>query len=208
MATVSRTSIVMLLAVVAVFVRHRPRQVLRLWPALIPLFVVVHVAAPGSIGTLQESFFPKGGLISEQKKAAGSVGSGRIADLGPSLREWSQTPVLGQGYGTRIPDGPKANAKILDDEWLSTLLEIGLAGALAWLWLFTSAIRRFGRAARDDPSSCGLLLIAIEAAVAAFMVGMLFYDAFSFIQVVFLLFIVLALGSVVLNQQREADAFT
>jgi O-antigen ligase len=206
MATVSRTSVVMLFVVIAIYVRHRPRRVLRMWPALIPLLVVVHLAAPGSLGSLKESFFPKGGLITEQKKAAGTVGSGRIADLGPSLREWSQAPVLGQGYGTRIPDGPKANAKILDDEWLTTLLETGLAGALAWVWLLFAAIRRFGRAARGDPTSRGLLLLSIEASVAAFTVGMLFYDAFSFIQVVFLLFILLALGSVVLTEQRVSDA--
>lgn len=200
LATLSRTSVVMLLVIIGVFLWLRPRQTKRLWPLLLPALVVIHLALPGTIGTLKDSFFPAGGLIAQQREGEGSRGSGRIADLGPSLREFSERPVLGQGYGTRVVDeGPKLNAFILDNQWLGTLLETGLVGAAGWLWLCVRAVRRFGRAAKNEESADGWLMAALAASVAAFAIGMLTFDAFSFIQVTFVSFIVLGLGAVRLS---------
>jgi hypothetical protein len=36
--------------------------------------------------------------------------------------------LLGEGFGTRNPTGPDANAGLLDDQWLGTLLETGYFG--------------------------------------------------------------------------------
>ena len=63
------------------------------------------------------------------------------------------------------------------------------------------AIRRFGREAKRDYSDRGWLLVSITAAVAAYAVGMFTYDAFSFIQVTFLLFILVALGTALLAER-------
>jgi O-antigen ligase/polysaccharide polymerase Wzy-like membrane protein len=198
LATVSRTSIVMLIVVGLVFVWLRPGHVRRLWPLAVPALIAVHIALPGTLGTLKAAFFPPGGLVAEQQFGAGTRGSGRIADLGPSLREYSAKPLFGQGFGTRIVDREGGNAPILDDQWLGTLLELGAIGALGWLWLFVRAIRRLGRAAKEDESEVGWLLAAIAASVAAFAVGMFTYDTFAFIQVTFVLFILLGLGASVL----------
>lgn len=203
LATLSRTSILMLVVIAAVFLWLRPIETRRLWPVLLPALVVVHLVLPGTIGTLRASFFPEGGLIAEQQISPGGRGSGRVADLGPSLSEWSKSPVLGQGFGTRVVDEERANALILDNQWLGTLLETGLVGALAWFWLFRRAVRRFGRAAKDDESDSGWLMAALAASLAAFAVGMLTFDAFSFIQVTFVAFILLGLGGVMLASGRE-----
>ena len=149
---------------------------------------------PGTIGTLRSSFFPEEGLIAQQSDNAGTRGSGRIADLGPALDEYSQTPVFGQGFGTRLTGRDRQNAQILDNQWLKTLLETGLVGAFAWLWIYVRSVRRLARVAKEDPSEDGLLFVALAASITAFAVGMVLYDAFSFIEVTFLLFIVLALG--------------
>ncbi len=204
LATLSRTSILMLMVIVLVFLWLRPRQTKRFWPVLLPAVVVIHFMLPGTIGTIRASFFPSEGLIAQQSNNAGGRGSGRIADLGPALDEFSQTPIFGQGYGTRLTGRDRANAHILDDQWLKTLLETGLVGFAAWLWLFVRSVRRLARAAKEDQSDRGFLFVALAAAVAAFAVGMFLYDAFSFIQVTFLLFIVLALGSVALNARDRA----
>ena len=199
LATLSRTSILMLMLIMIVFLWLRPRQTKRFWPILVPALIVIHFLLPGTIGTIRSSFFPSEGLIAQQSNNAGGRGSGRIADLGPALDEFSQTPIVGQGYGTRLTGRERANAHILDDQWLKTLLETGLLGFSAWLWLFTRSVRRLGRAAKEDQSDEGFLFVAFAASVAAFAFGMLLYDAFSFIQVTFLLFIVLALSSVAMN---------
>jgi O-antigen ligase len=190
----------MLLVVAVVFLVLRPREMKRLWPALLPALVVVHFALPGTIGALRQSFFPEGGLIADQSQNPGSRGQGRVADVAPTLTEFSRSPILGQGYGSRVVDGETPNAQILDNEWLATLLETGIAGAVAFLWLFVRSIRRLGRAARGDPSAGGWLPAALAASLTALAVGMLTFDAFSFIQVTLLLFIMLALGSVALAQ--------
>jgi polysaccharide biosynthesis protein PslJ len=204
LATLSRTGILMLLVIGLTYLVLRPASLKRFWPALLPAIVVVHLILPGTIGTFQESFFPSEGLIAQQTDA--EVGSGRVASLGPALDQASQTPILGQGYGTRIVDGPAPTAFILDDQWLSTLLETGLVGVAAWLWLFVRIGRQLGGAAKRDDSERGWLLVAVVASSVSFAVGMLTFDAFSFIQATFMLFIVAALGASLLAAEPQGPA--
>jgi O-antigen ligase len=212
-ATVSRTGIVMLAVVAVIFLWLRPRETRRLWPALLLAPVLIHFALPGTLGAIKNSFFPAGGLVAEQKVQPGTGGSGRIADLGPGLKEWTRQPLLGEGFGTRVVDStivsdpvPTAsalnpNAKILDDQWLGLLLETGAVGFVGWFWLFARVVRRFGAEAKRDDSERGWLLASLTAGVAAYAVGMVTYDAFAFIQVSFLLFIFIGLGSALMSQR-------
>jgi hypothetical protein len=197
LATVSRTAIVMLGVIGLVFVWLRANEVKRLWPLLLPILILVHFALPGALGSFRISFAPKGGLVAQQANAP--VGSGRLATLGPALhREFVPNPILGEGFGTRIttPDDvvPVPNAPILDDQWLGTLLETGVAGALSLLWLFVRFVRRLGREAKRDRGPRGWLLVCLAASVAAFAESMLTYDALSFTQATFLLFIFIGIG--------------
>src|SRR3712207_1884096 len=195
LATVSRTSILMLGVVGLVFLWLRPVEVKRLWPVLLPGLIAVHIALPGTLGSLKRAFFRAGGMMAWQSTNPEWRGAGRIADLGPSLAEFARKPILGQGLGTRIIDEERQNARILDNQWLGTLLETGAVGVFALLWLFLRVIRRLGRAAKEDPSPRGWLLAGLAASVAAFSVGMFTYDSFSFVQVTFLAFILLSLGA-------------
>src|SRR5262249_2991210 len=186
----------------------------RLWPALVPALLVVHLAVPGAIGTFRELFFG-GHLVSEQNTPQGT---GRLAVAGPALRyEFLPDPAFGEGFGTRVvqyvPDVQFVdrngnvsfvNAAVLDDEWLSTLIETGVFGAVSLAWLFIRFVRRSARAAKDDDSDDAWLFVGLAASVSAFAVGMFTYDAFSFIQVTFLLFILMGLGASFLRTQETA----
>jgi O-antigen ligase len=207
-ATVSRTGILMLVVVVLVYVWLRPRDTIRLWPAVVVALVIVKVALPGTLGAIKNSFQPPGGLIAEQQMKPGEVGSGRLADLGPGIAESSRQPLLGQGYGTRIidPDAGVTPASILDNQWLGTLLETGAVGLAAWLWFFVVVVRRLGKEAKRDDSERGWLLASLAAAVAAYAVGMFTYDAFSFTQVTFVLFTIVGLGSAALADASRQPA--
>jgi polysaccharide biosynthesis protein PslJ len=212
-ATVSRTGMVMLAIVAIVFLWLRPRESRRMWPALLLAPVVIHFALPGTLGAIKNSFFPAGGLVAQQKVQPGTNGSGRLADLGPGLQEWKRQPLLGEGFGTRVvndtvvsssvPHGSALdpNVRILDDQWLGLLIETGAVGFFGWLWFFFRVIRRFGAEARRDQSDRGWLLVALTAGIAAFAVGMVTYDAFAFIQVTFLLFIFVGLGSALMAER-------
>jgi O-antigen ligase len=202
-STVSRTSVVMLVAVVVVFLLLRPRETLRYWPLFFVSVAIVKFTVPGTLGTLKNSFFPSGGLVTEQQGCVGCPGQGRLADIGPALDLWARSPLFGHGYGTRVVDVSSPgtiNSQILDDQWLGTLIDTGLVGALALLWLFIAAVRRFARAARADTREGGWLLVAFASSIAATGVGMAFFDAFAFIQATALLFIVLALGAVAASE--------
>jgi hypothetical protein len=204
LATVSRTSIVMLVVAALTFAWTRPGVLRRLWPLVIPLLIVAHLAMPGSIGSLAGAFFPSGGLVAQQAGGAGTRGSGRVADIGPSLTELKPRPIFGEGFGTRVVNGPDQNALILDDQWLTSLLEVGVVGVLALGWLFIHSIRRFGRAAKRDSGPRGWYLAAIASSLSAYVVGMFTYDAFSFVQVTFVFFILIALGVVLLRSPSTA----
>ena len=207
-STVSRTAIMMLVVEGIVFLRLRPVETRRLWPLVVPLLIAVHLAVPGAVGALKEAFLPKGGIVAQQREGANTRGSGRVADLGPTFSQVSEGPILGGGEGTRIvEDGPDQNAQILDDQWLGLLLDTGIFGVAMFYWLVRRALLRTAAIARVDRSPKGLLLAAATASVAAFGVGMLTYDAFSFIQVTIVFFILLALSAcVLLAPDLEAPA--
>ena len=192
-STVSRTSVTTLTAVAIVFLWLRPRSLKPLVPFIVPALIVVHLALPGAIGGIRAAFFPSTGLIEDQTKFGGRVSGDRLAP------EWARiraNPAFGAGYGTRLTEaGLRQNSRVLDDEWLGTTAETGLVGLLAWVWFFARFIRRAGREARADTSSRGWLLTALTAGVFAFAVSMLTFDAFSFIQVTFVLFLLAALGA-------------
>lgn len=205
LSSVSRTGVVMLLVVALVFLWLRPTQTKRFWPLLIPLLVATHFVVPGTLGSLKQAFLPEHGLIQDQRKSAGSCSSaGRVADLAPTLSEVSERPFLGHGYGTRIVNGPEANGCILDNQWLGLLVDVGVFGAVAWLLLFLGVIRRLGRAAKDDDSPLEWLMVGITAGITAYAVGMLTFDALSFVQVTLLLFVLLGLAASTLALQAQA----
>ena len=103
LATGSRTGVVMLVAEIIVFLRLKPKETKRLWPALIPAVVVVHVFLPGQIGTFKDALFPKGGIIAEQTQLAqdanAELAGGRIRQLKPMISEASRHPFFGEGSG-------------------------------------------------------------------------------------------------------------
>jgi hypothetical protein len=201
-ASVSRTGFLMLAVCIVTFFCLRPREVRRYWPVLIPMVVVIHFAVPGTLGSLADAFFPKGGLIAQQSNA--NVGSGRIATLSPTLhRELYPQPVFGEGFATRISgeNGPgvQTNAPILDDQWLGVLVETGIVGAFAFAWMIVVCVRRLSQRARRDEGPVAWLSIALTASISSFGVSMFVFDAFSFIQVTFLFYLLLGLAAALIS---------
>lgn len=201
MATISRTGVIMLVVFGLVFLWLRRRETMRMAPLLLPALVVVYVAVPGALGSLYGGFFGHGlkGTLTEQQesvKYAELQSDGRLADIAPTLEETAKQPLLGQGYGSRVAG---VNARLLDNQWLLTLVETGLLGFAAWFWVFKRSIGRLKRAAKTDTTARGWLCVALAASIYSFAVGMLTYDAFSFVQVTFFLIILLGITAVVLS---------
>jgi O-Antigen ligase len=209
LTTGSRTAFLSLTSVGLVLLWLRGREVVRLLPLVVPLVIVVKLVVPGSLATLKNSFFPKNGLIAEQsdlgREADPLLAGGRIRLLEPMLREASQTPLLGQGLGTRQTgfNNPLRNAPILDDQWLGLLLELGLVGLVGWAWLILRSVRKLAATSRTRDGPDGWLPAAFAASIAGFAIGMFTYDSLAFVQETFIFWVVVALSaSLVLAESR------
>ena len=205
LASGSRTAAGMLAALLVSFFWIKRAETVKLLPMLVPLFVACQVVMPGTLGTFKAIIFPEGGSVIEEQKGGTGAGEGRVADLGPSLEQFARKPFLGQGFGSRLTSqsDPIVNARILDNQWLATLLEVGVFGTLALLWLYVRAVRMLARRAKNDATPYGWLLATLAAGLTAYAVGMFTYDSFSFIQVTFVSFIMLGIAGAAL---RLADA--
>ena len=199
-ATGSRTAIVMLAVILIVYLCLYPRQTLRLWPLAIPLVLAIHLGAPGIMSEIYRLFFPKGGIVADQADA--NIGSSRIASLGPGLHLIGLNPLFGGGYGSRIFSASDPNAFIVDDQWLSNGIDTGLLGIAVWIWFFVRFLRPIFGAARRAATPYAGLFTACGASTTAFAAGMLTYDAFSFIQTTFVLFLIVGIGCVALRLSR------
>ncbi len=203
-ATVSRTVVLMAVAMVVVALLVRGRAIRRYWPVAVAVVAAAHIAAPGAMSSLYHAFVPRQGLIQSQTALSGNVGSGRLADIAPGLQSWEKAPFFGHGLGTGNSTGssvpgaivdPKTGAPIIfDDQYLNSLVSIGFVGLLAVIWFVWGAAWRLGGAARRVRGREGDLVAACAVSCAGFAAGMFTFDAFAFVQCTLLFFVIAALG--------------
>ena len=203
-ATVSRTVVLMAVAMVLVALVVRGRALRRYWPVAVAVVAAAHLAAPGAMSSLYHAFVPRAGLIQSQTALSGHVGSGRLADIAPGLRSWEEAPFFGHGLGTGNSSGstvpgaivnPSTGAPIIfDDQYLNSLVSIGFVGLAAVIWFVWGAAARLGRTARRIRTRGGDLVAACAVSCAGFAAGMFTFDAFAFVQCTLLFFVIAALG--------------
>lgn len=209
-SAVSRTAFVSLAVMLVLAVVLRPRLLpkLALYGALAACAALL-VSARNVLSMIEELLDPQA-LIESQLTSPGWTGSGRLADLGPSLEQAATRPFTGTGLGSRVTMGEDANAFILDNQYLSTLLESGAVGVLGMLGLLlVPAVRlarfsrwpadRIGGAAPDERRD---LAAAIAVSIVGYVVALFFFDGFSFIQTLLTFFLLLAAGSWALAGER------
>ena len=203
-ATISRTAFLALAVMVLIGLIVERRLILRLWPLGIVLLIAAHTVLPGGMGRLYHSFFPKGGITSEQSGRAGGVGSGRLADISPAMKLVQAQPYFGTGdplppppdlaeQPAETPDAAPPDPIIFDDQYLTSLVGHGVIGLGAVIWLFGAICYRLVRASRRARGELPLLS-ACTAAVAGFTASMLTFDAFAFVQCSIFFFTIAALG--------------
>lgn len=202
LATVSRTTVVMIIAMLLVAVLLRGSAVVRFAPLLLILPVVVHFLTPGALGGIYKSIFPEEGLATSLEGRAGQGGSGRLADLGPGFEIWSESPLIGVGIGEQtipnevapgVPD-EQATELIFDDQYLHTFVTTGLLGFVAVVWFVWGSVVTLARAARRRVGQASDLIVACCVSAAGFGASLAFFDAFSFVQCTLFFFMIVAIG--------------
>ncbi|HEU0086634.1 MAG TPA: O-antigen ligase family protein [Pseudonocardiaceae bacterium] len=146
----------------------RLRTLLGLMPLAVIGVLGITVASPGVLGTIKGLFLSIGKESSSQA---------RTVDYPVVYAQWIEHPVLGRGPGTYIP----ALYRILDNQYLLTLVSTGTLGLVVLLGLFCTgySLARHVRWYSSDESTRGLGQ-ALAGAIAGAAVASFTYDAFSF----------------------------
>lgn len=172
LSTERKTGVVVPAVVLLFLAIYRTRDLLRLWPLALVLAAAIHVAAPGALGTINEL---GGGTLQTDSSI------GRTSDYVAITPDFVTRPLLGFGFGSLDVAKPDTY-RILDNEYLGQLLQVGLIGAAAYLAVIAAAIALAHRAIRSgDPQRAGPALAA-GAAAAGYAVASALFDVLSFPQ--------------------------
>ncbi|MCJ1708736.1 O-antigen ligase [Microbacterium sp. VKM Ac-2923] len=207
LVAVSRTAVIVLGVMFLLTLLLRPWLGITLLALGVPMLAIGMAALPKVVGTLVLSFLDIDTLIASQQTSPGFRGAGRLADLGPSLIQAAQHPFFGTGLGSRIVVGDEQNAYILDNQVLGSLLEVGAVGVLGLAVFILVPILMLGAwaftTARDEPRYA-MLAFALLLSGAGYTAALFFYDAFGFMQTLFVYSMLLAVGAWLITSSPPA----
>lgn len=167
--TVSRSGILAVGAALLVYgVTLKFRTMLNLMPLAFFGIAATMVLAPGVLGTL------RGFLLATGTEPSSTA---RTDDYPVVFAQWQEHPLLGQGPGTYLPQV----YRVLDNQYLLTLVSAGALGLLVYLVLLCTGYslgRRAHRLARNEEQR--QLGQALAAGLVAAMVSSFTFDAMSF----------------------------
>lgn len=170
-----------------------PRIRRRGYVALAMAIGAVYVLVPGMLGTIRGLF---GGISDDPSTVS------RTSSYDAAFEFVARHPWLGRGFGTFLPE-----YRILDNQYLQLVIELGYLGLLALLALVAVAVGSAvtaRRGARDD--NAGLVATALAASAASGAVLMAFFDSFSFVMAGSTLFFVLGVCGAARRLQVDGPA--
>lgn len=202
MAAISRTAVVVLGAMGLLTLILRPKLGGMLLVASTPVLILLALVRPKMFESTFLSFLDPESLIASQYTSPGWAGQGRLADLDPALEIVAQQPFFGTGLGSRIVVGDNANSFILDNQWLGTLMDLGVLGVIGLAVFMLVPIVKLLRYAFRDALEPRFAQLAFAIAIATFgyAVAMYLFDAFSFVQSFFVLALQWAVGAWLLSE--------
>lgn len=195
MATQKKTSVIAPLVVIGIFTAYRPRGMARLLPLAFVLLVVTHFTAPGALGGVFDQLAP------QQATQVNST-QDRVSDYEAIEPDIAARPVIGRGYGSY----DQIKHRILDNQYLTLAIGVGLLGIVAYLSIFFFSIRaahpvaRFGGPDRAPPA------LAVVAGTAVALVSGAILDFLSFPQLSYLFCLMVAIAYIFDRERREKAA--
>lgn len=195
---VSRSAVLVFVVTLIVMMLYWPNAWRRRAVLIAPVAVVaLRLAIPGLVGTIYSLFSSIGGDPSV---------TGRTSDYGVVLGLYRDHPWFGRGLFTFVP----AHYRILDNQLLMLLLELGAVGLTAVILLFLIAFssglgarRRALRAA--DPVRAHLSL-AIAAGILGMFISYVTFDAWGFAQAAGISFLLIGMAGAAWRLSHEMPA--
>lgn len=146
--------------------------------------VIVYFAVPGMAGTIIGMFAGDDTSVSSRTSSYDAV-----------LEFVAVSPFFGRGFGTFLP-----SYRILDNQYLVSLIEIGFVGLVAILAVFATSLTTAFRARRHyrDDVMKGMGMALVASMVAGGLLSA-FYDCFAFPQACNLIFFMAGLCGAYMN---------
>lgn len=191
--TISRSALVGVVVALVVLMPTWPRARRRIsYVVMVALIAGIYVAVPGMLGTLTRLFTG----ISSDGSALSRTDSYALA-----FDFIKDSPIIGRGLGTFLPQ-----YRILDNQYLGLLIEVGVLGTALLLGLFVTAMWTAvrTRTSSADPRTRGIAQ-ALLAMVAAGATTFATFDAFGFPQASSLVFLGIGfIGALANTERRQA----
>jgi hypothetical protein len=194
LATYRKSALLAPLSVIATIAYFRRRELLKLAPLGLVVVVVVHVVAPGALGKTTTQFDPS--------QLGVSTVSDRAADydaVRPDL--WTHF-AFGRGWGSY----DHMTYRILDSELLHRVLEMGVLGLIAFVYMVLSVVWSARRTINArDPEWAPFALMGAAAAVSFFVASTLF-DILAFPHATYIFLYIAGLVAVVVKHGDPGPA--
>lgn len=194
-STQRKTGMLAVLAGLLLILAYRRGALRRLLPMAIGLMLVMHVLAPGAMGSLKQQLQPDRLTTSNSNTQRSNDYSAVTPDLQKHL-------AMGRGFGSY--DGLKY--RILDNQYLGLLITVGLLGTAVYVAMFITGIAGVRRYARMRGSPHGSAVLALAAALIVFLIGNFLFDVLSFSHITYLGFVMLGLVAVGARADAPVDA--
>jgi O-Antigen ligase len=174
-ATQRKTSFVAPAFGLLVLFAYRPKAVVRLIPVGLLLIVVVHAAAPGALGGVGDQLKPSNlfGVATTKDR------QGDYTAITPDVLKH---PFIGRGYESY----DQKKYRILDNQYLSTVIGIGLLGVITYLSVFGTMFLLAHRTARAGDPRRAPPAIAAGAAIVSMVVGSALLDLLALPQLAYM----------------------
>jgi O-antigen ligase len=175
--TISRSALVGVVVALLVLIPTWPAARRRMsYLVIAGVVVAIYVTIPGMLGTLTRLFTN----ISNDGSALSRTDSYSLA-----VEFIERAPIFGRGLSTFLPQ-----YRILDNQYLGLVIEVGFVGTIALLALFATSLDTAATARRaSTDETTRSMAQALAAMVAAGAVSFATFDAFGFPQVVTLVFL-------------------
>jgi O-antigen ligase len=153
----------------------------------------MYLLVPGMVGTVRGLFT---GLPEDASAAS------RTNSYSAALEVAARTPLVGRGLGTFLPE-----YKILDNQYLLLLVELGVVGLVSFILLIAAGIYCCERARRQftDPLM-KQLNVAVMASLTAGAITFAFFDAFSFPMSAAYMFLMLGIAGALWRIAKAEDS--
>jgi hypothetical protein len=194
-ATERKTSVVCPVIGLLVLTAYRPRAMIRaVLISAVPLFIAVHLLAPGQIGSVLAELLPS-------HATTVTTTTDRVARYDAVRPDVMSHLLLGRGFQSYDP----VKYRILDNEYLGLLIGVGVIGLAIYLSIFIGLLRIAHPTIRGPDPRRAATALPIMAALVIAMVANALFDVLSFPHVSYLFFFVAAMMLSLRERSPEAS---